>query len=110
MKAAARNPGNSKEVMTLLLGGTPLWIAAKGGHDTVVNDLVQRRDVNVNSMSISGRSPLFWPSWCNMERIVTILIDAGADPHLVDENRDTPVTVATRNGHGRVVRVLERSG
>ncbi|KAH6970504.1 hypothetical protein BKA56DRAFT_678495 [Ilyonectria sp. MPI-CAGE-AT-0026] len=91
-------------------GGTPLWIAAANGHEAVVKVLAQRTDVNVNSRSISGRSPLFWPSSDGNERVVVILKDAGADANLVDENGDTAVTVARRNGHERVAKILERSG
>ncbi|KAF4455375.1 Vegetative incompatibility protein HET-E-1 [Fusarium austroafricanum] len=90
-------------------GETPLWIAARNRCDTVVQVLAQRTDVNVNSRSISGRSPLFWPSSHGNERILAFLMQAGADASIVDENGDTAVTVARRNGHERVAKVLELS-
>jgi ankyrin repeat protein len=91
-------------------GESPLWIAAAYGHEAVVEVLAQRADVNVNSMSISRRSPLFWPSSEGYERVVAILMEAGADPDLVDENGDTALTVARRNGYEGIAKILERSG
>ncbi|KAK4235549.1 ankyrin repeat-containing domain protein, partial [Achaetomium macrosporum] len=91
-------------------GETPLWIAARHGHEAVVEALAQRTDVDVNSLSIAGRSPLFWPSSYGNERVVAILLEAGADPDLMDENGDTAVTIARRNGHERIAKMLEQSG
>lgn len=59
-------------------------------------------------MSVSGRSPLFWPSSAGYERVVAILTEAGVDPRFVDKNGNTAVTVARQNGHERVVELLER--
>ncbi|KAK4072647.1 hypothetical protein Purlil1_13291 [Purpureocillium lilacinum] len=89
---------------------TPLWVAASKGNSAVVHVLVQVAAVDVNSKSISGRSPLWWPSCKGMDRTVTILMDAGADPYLVDKNGATPITMARRNGHERVAKILERVG
>lgn len=66
--------------------------------------------MNVNSRSTSGKSPIFWPSCSGEEGIVRILINAGADPHIVDENREMAVTVARRHGHEKIVKMLEQSG
>jgi Ankyrin repeats (3 copies) len=88
---------------------TPLWIAAARGHKSIVELLVGTEHIDVNSLSISGRSPIFWPSALGMENIVALLIDAGADLSFVDENGDTAASIARREGHMRVVRILERS-
>lgn len=89
-------------------GETPLWIAASNGHGAVVETLAQRTDVNVNSLSVAGRSPLFWPSSRGYERVVAILIEAGADPSFVDEDGDTAIIIASQRGHDRIVEILER--
>ncbi|OAA34802.1 Ankyrin repeat-containing domain protein [Beauveria brongniartii RCEF 3172] len=89
-------------------GVTPLWIAAEEGHDAVVRILAQRLDVDVNSLSIAGRSPLFWPSNYGYEKVVAILLEADADPSLVDENGDTAVIVARKNGHESIAKVLQK--
>ncbi|KAK4205473.1 ankyrin repeat-containing domain protein [Triangularia verruculosa] len=88
-------------------GVTPLWIAAAKGHEAAAKVLAERQDVDVNSKSITGRSPLFWPSGGGYERVVAILIGTGADPNLADENGETAITVARKNGHGEVVKLLE---
>ncbi|KAL7928822.1 hypothetical protein V8C35DRAFT_317137 [Trichoderma chlorosporum] len=90
------------------LGETPLWMAAMLGYDAVVKVLVRRKDVDVNSISKSGISPLFIASSRGHLEIVGILLKAGADPHLVDENGDTALMVARRNRHERVVEILEQ--
>ncbi|EJP69845.1 ankyrin repeat-containing protein [Beauveria bassiana ARSEF 2860] len=89
-------------------GLTPLWIAAREGHDAVVRILAQRLDVDVNSLSIAGRSPLFWPSNYGYEKVVAILLEAKADPGLVDENGDTAVSVARNNGHKSIAKAFEK--
>ena len=86
-----------------------MWIAARYRQAAVVKVLVQRADVNVNSISVHGRAPLFWPSYLGYEQVVALMIEAGADLGPVDENGDTAVIVARRNGHGRVVKMLEWS-
>ncbi|KAK2590746.1 hypothetical protein QQS21_011558 [Conoideocrella luteorostrata] len=88
-------------------GETPLWAAAFWGRDNVVKVLAPRLDVNVNSLSISGRSPLFWPSVYGNERVVAVLMEAGADPHIADENGDTAITLA-RQYRKKVVKMLEQ--
>ncbi|KAF6782651.1 hypothetical protein CSOJ01_15980 [Colletotrichum sojae] len=86
---------------------TPLWIAARLGHKTVVKLLAERRDVNVNSRSVSGRSPLFWPASRGNEPVVAALMDAGADPTFVDCNGNTAIYMARKNGHERIAEMLE---
>jgi ankyrin repeat protein len=89
-------------------GITPLYIAAKYGHEAVVEVLAQRTDVNVNSKTPFGRSPLYWPSSMGYERVVAILMEAGADPSFVDGAGDTAVTAARQHGHERIVQILEK--
>ena len=89
---------------------TPLWIAAAEGHTAVVELLVQREDVNVNSLSKSGRPPIFWPSANGDEAIVSLLMVAGADPKFVDENGDTAASIAMKCGHENIVQILGQLG
>ncbi|KAK2616717.1 hypothetical protein QQS21_000329 [Conoideocrella luteorostrata] len=90
-----------------LRGETPLWVAAMGWHEAVVKILAQRSDVNINSLSKSGRSPLFWAASVGSKQIVAILLEAGANPDLVDEGGNTAFTVARKNRHWAVVKLLE---
>lgn len=114
----AAGTGDASYIAHLLHGGiepkmenirmaTPLWIAAANGHEAVVKILAQRSDVRVNLMSESRRTPLFRPSSYCYEAVVIILMEAGADANIMDENGDTPVTVVRRNGHERIAKILE---
>lgn len=94
---AARHEARYEEYQ----GGNASWIVAAHGCEEFVNVLAQRTDVNVNSRSINGRSPRFWPSSAGNVRIVAILMEAGTDLILVDVNRDTAVAVARKNRYGK---------
>ncbi|KAL7912268.1 hypothetical protein GGI35DRAFT_444828 [Trichoderma velutinum] len=91
-------------------GYTPLWVAAGNGCEAVVKVLVQRTDVNVNSRTSSGASPIFFASSFGHERVVAILIEAGADPRIVDKNGNTAAIEARRNGYERIAKILESVG
>jgi ankyrin repeat protein len=81
---------------------------SKSERDAVVKVLAQRLDVNINLLLTSGRSPLFWLSCYGYERVVAILMEAGVDLDLMDENGDMAVTMARKNGHGGIAKVLEK--
>ncbi len=87
-----------------------MCIAASFGHDAVVKVLAQRAEVDGNSMSIAGRSPLFCSAAYGYEQVVATLIEAGTDPSPVDENGDTALIVARRYGHRKIVEMLEQAG
>ncbi|KAK4232850.1 ankyrin repeat-containing domain protein [Achaetomium macrosporum] len=80
-------------------GETPLWISAAKGNTAVVGILLKTRKADVNSRSASGRSPIFWPSARGFDRIVTMLIDAGARADFVDEEGQTAISMARKHGH-----------
>ncbi|KAH7139844.1 ankyrin repeat-containing protein [Dactylonectria estremocensis] len=75
------------------------WVAAEEGYKEIVEVLTQRTDVDVNSISRTRRSPIFWPSAYGYERIVAILIAAGARSDIVDEDGDTAITISRKRGH-----------
>ncbi|WQF77080.1 Putative NACHT nucleoside triphosphatase, P-loop containing nucleoside triphosphate hydrolase [Colletotrichum destructivum] len=113
----AAETGNADEIEKLLetavplntrdsFGRTPLWIAAGNGRAKVVELLCQQSEVDVDSLSSSGRSPIFWPSACGNERIVTVLLSAGAKTDFIDAEGQTAVSMARQNGHGNIVRLL----
>ncbi|KAK2608999.1 hypothetical protein QQS21_002479 [Conoideocrella luteorostrata] len=90
-------------------GVTPLCIAAALGRDAVVSILARRPDVDVNSTSMSGQSPLFWSSYFGHEQVVAALLEAGADANLMDENGDTAFTMARKNRRWEVLKMLPNS-
>jgi ankyrin repeat protein len=87
---------------------TPLWAAAWYGRTAIMELLTQRKDVNVNVLSDAGRSPIYEPAAGGDEAIAKLLIAAGAKVDFVDEDGNTPASVARNNGHGRIADMLER--
>ena len=72
--------------------------------------LIRTGKVDINSKSIDGRSPIFWPAAYGYETTVTLLLNAGADPNYVDVEGQTAISMARRHGHSRIVHLLERFG
>lgn len=93
-----------------LSGETPVWTAAKYEHDSVVELLAQEKGVDVNSLSNSSESLLFWASRKGDEWIVDILLEAGADPYLVNKDGHTALTIAKKHGNTGIVEMLECIG
>jgi ankyrin repeat protein len=87
-----------------ILGIVTAWQAAKIGLP------VGSTDVDVNSLSQAGRPPIFCPSAKGYEAIVSLLMVAGADPRVVDENGDTTASIARKYGHENIVQILEQPG
>ena len=91
-----------------LRGVTPLWISAQRGNTAVVDILIKTRKVDINARSVSGRSPIFWPSARGFDRIVAMLIDAGARTDFIDKEGQTAISMARKHGHCRIVNLLGR--
>ena len=68
-------------------GETPLWTASAYGHKAFVKMLINAANVNINAKSSRKSSLYEWPS-CEPE--------------------DTVITVARRNGHDEIVKMLEQ--
>jgi len=85
---------------------SPLWIAAAKGHTRVVQLLLGTKLVSVNSKSISRRPPIFWAAANGYEDVVGLLLEAGADPSVMDKDGQTPLSMATRYGHAKIAKML----
>jgi hypothetical protein len=92
--------------MKTIYGQTPLHIAACNGYKGAVQVLAQRADVDVNSLSAVGRTPLFWPSIKGYEQITAILLEYGADPYIIDNDGHTAITVARQHGRHKIAQML----
>jgi hypothetical protein len=86
---------------------SPLWVAACRGNLAVVKLLLDTQAVDINSRSIAGRSPLFWAAARGYEGIVRLLLERDANPNFVDENGRTPLSMAKRYGHNKVIDLLK---
>ena len=85
---------------------SPLWISAANGHLRVVQLLLRTKIVDVNAKSIYGRPPIFWAAAEGNENIVILLLTAGADRTLEDIDGKTPLSVAKKNGHDKIAKML----
>ena len=57
--------------------GTSLTWAAMNGHERVVQHLLERKDVDVNSKSDGGKTPLLWTAENGHEGVVKLLLGSG---------------------------------
>ncbi|PVH75975.1 ankyrin [Cadophora sp. DSE1049] len=87
---------------------SPLWIAAVSGHHRVVQVLLSNTSVDVNSKSISARSPIFWAAARGYKAVVKLLLDAGADPGAMDIDGNTPLSKAKQNGFREIEIMMAR--
>jgi ankyrin repeat protein len=91
-------------------GRTPLYCAAQMGHTPLVRLLVEAR-VDVDRPSLGGVStPLAVAAARGHLPIVVILVIAGADKDMQVLDCVTPLWLAARHGHDRIVKYLCRVG
>ena len=119
--AAAR--GDDLTVAALLAGGrrssavdqtdtssrTPLYVAAREGHDAVVA-LLLAAGATVDKPRDTGMTPLYAASFGGHLAVVRRLIGAGAGPSCQSTHGITPLHVASHNGHKGVMTALLAAG
>jgi ankyrin repeat protein len=106
-------------------GTTPLMIAARGGRVDLVRFLLENgaqidaRNVPKETALIAaanrlgdrdGNFPVIEPLHTDKDKVVEVLVAAGADINASDVNGDTPLILASRYGRIEVVRFLIGSG
>jgi ankyrin repeat protein len=94
-------------------GGTSLIPASERGHIDYVRRVV-RTSIDVNHVNDLGWTALLeavilGDGSKRYQQIVTILLDAGADPRIGDHGGVTALQHATRRGHGGVARILRNA-
>ncbi|KAG0638026.1 ankyrin repeat-containing domain protein [Tuber brumale] len=90
-------------------GGTPLWWAARGGHEGAAQLLLEREDINPNEEDTEyGRTPLSWAARGGHNSVVILLLgQKDIDPHIADtKSGRTPPAWAAKRGHEGVVKAL----
>jgi hypothetical protein len=90
---------------------TPLWWAARNGHEAVVKLLLAQDGVDPDSKDNSGGTPLSWAARNGREAVVKLLLaQDGVDPDSKDNSGETPLSWAAENGHEAVVKLLQSNG
>ena len=86
---------------------TPLSWAADYGHASIVQMLIERKDVDINSKDKYGWTPLSLAAMNGHEVVVRLLIGRGdVNVNVKDDYGWTPLFIAVMNGHEPVARLL----
>jgi len=109
--------GANRESRGRLFYATPLFLAARGGHRGIVallsalSDLDAQDDYGATPLMVAVEryEPVLKPPH-RILRIVDILIEAGADLNIKDNNGDTALMWAVRWQNAEVVKRLVESG
>jgi hypothetical protein len=89
-------------------GETPLMRACAYGHADIVALLLAHGCGDISRQrGLGGSTALHYACVDEHVRIVRALLGAGADPHAVDPNGETPLARAVRLGHEECVAVLQ---
>ena len=82
---------------------TALHTAAYFGYNDIVDALIKRPDVNLNVRNEDGDTPLHSAAWSGREQSARLLIDAGADINISDNQQWTALHIAAHFGHSSIV-------
>jgi ankyrin repeat protein len=91
------------------IGWTPLMHASAFGHTDVVALLLAHGCGDIDRRSSNGRTALHRACGRGNVRVVRALLGAGADPHVVDHDNQTPLAMAVRRGREDCVAELQVS-
>lgn len=86
-------------------GQTPLDRAFNSGHMAVA-DMMLHQEKADQSEALGGCSPLHRAAYLGLDEAVRSLVSFGSDPEAVDQQGETALHKAARQGHLRTVEVL----
>ncbi|KAI7972793.1 hypothetical protein EIK77_003939 [Talaromyces pinophilus] len=86
-------------------GHTPLSYAAKGGHEAIVQQLLNK-GANPDAADNDDRTPLSWAVEKGHRAVVKLLLDIGADIEADEMGGGTPLARAIENGSEDIIRTL----
>lgn len=91
-------------------GRTPIHMAALGGHVSVVDELLEKANVDMEPVDDERKTPLHLAAESNHLEVAERLLSAGADPDPVAIRRYRPLHYAARSGNKKLVQKLLESG
>ena len=78
-------------------GMTPIMVAACSGSTDVLIYLKDEKNAKINSKSKNGKTPLHYAAEKGQEGTTLALLARGCNSHLVDDNGDQALVLASRN-------------
>ena len=96
-------------------GGVGITPASEKGHVEIVRELLTTTEINVNHTNICGWTPLIEAIILNdggerQQTIIKLLIEHGANVHMVDKYGVPPIELARRKGYTEIEQILLEAG
>ena len=87
---------------------SPITLAVKLRNVELVEELVKRAELDVNTRGHKGKAPLHMVAANDDHEIALILLRHGADVHLKDTSGSTPLHIACYQGSSSIVKLIFR--
>lgn len=96
-------------------GGVGITPASEKGYVEIVRELLTTTEMNVNHTNICGWTPLIeaiilGDGGERQQTIIKLLIEHGANVHMVDKYGVTPLELARRKGYTEIEQILLEAG
>lgn len=103
---------NAKADCTDVAGVTPVWSAAQGGHDEVIELLLNKSpDIDLEAESYDGsRAAIHQAAQNGHLKVVKLLVDRQAEPDPMDNNGIMPLWSAVQQEYHEIVELLLKKG
>lgn len=108
-------PANPNLDLLTRFGGVGITPASEKGHVEIVQELLEKTDINVNHTNFVGWTPLLEAIVLNdgkekQQQIVKLLLEHGANPHMTDKYGKTPLELAREKGYHEIEKLLVAAG
>ena len=70
---------------------------------------MEKKGANVNAVDKNGNTPLMEAAVEGYHQVVVHLLDKGANPGMKNMDGDTALTLAEKNGHRKVAKMLQQA-